>query len=331
MDILLTGSIAFDYLMTFPGHFREHILADQLESLSLSFLVDRMVRRPGGIAPNIAYTLAMLGGRPRLFATVGDDFEEYRLWLEQMGVDTSNVRVIPGEFTASFFVNTDLSNAQIASFYPGAMTHAAELSFRELNPRLPDLAVISPNDPVAMERYVAECVELAIPYFYDPSQQIVRLSGQALRRGVEGARALFVNDYEFSLIQKKTGMNRKDILAHLEFMVVTQGERGATIYLGSDEHSIPAVPPERMADPTGMGDAFRGGFLTGYQSGWPWEICGQLGALAATYCLEGEGPQGHSFTRSEFVERFRRHFDDRGLLSALLAESSAEHPAGPAR
>ena len=199
MDILLTGSVAFDYLMKFPGYFREHILADKLDSISLSFLVESMIRRRGGVASNIAYTLALLGGRPRVYASVGEDFKEYRAWLEDQGVDTSEMRVIPGEYTASFFVNTDKSNSQIASFYPGAMAFADRLSLHDLKGNLPDLIVISPNDPKAMIRYTKECRELDIPYLYDPSQQIPRLEDDQLRSGVEGAYALCVNDYEFGM------------------------------------------------------------------------------------------------------------------------------------
>ena len=180
MEIVLTGSIAFDYLMKFPGYFQDHILPDQLECLSLSFLVESMVRQPGGIAPNIAYTLSLLGERPRLFATAGEDFAEYKALLESKGVDTAGIKLIEGEFTASFFANTDLANSQIASFYPGAMAHAADTSLNELTGNKPELVLISPNDPRAMVRYVQECKQSGIPYIYDPSQQIPRLSGEEL-------------------------------------------------------------------------------------------------------------------------------------------------------
>jgi adenosine kinase len=277
MDIVLTGSVAFDYLMKFPGYFRDHILPERLESISLSFLVESMVVHRGGIAPNIAYTLALLGNHPRVMATVGQDFESYGAWLESKGVDTSLVKVIPGIFTASFFVNTDKSNAQIASFYPGAMGYASQLTFRGM-PNKPDLVVISPNDPAAMNAYVVECRELGIPYIYDPSQQIVRLNAADVRQGIEGARALFVNEYEFALIQKMTGLNEADICKTCRFLVVTCGENGANIYVGEEKTHIPIVPPRQIADPTGVGDAFRGGFLTGYAHGLDWETCGQMGA-----------------------------------------------------
>jgi adenosine kinase len=318
MYILLTGSIAFDYLMKFPGYFQDHILTDKLDCLSLSFLVESMVRQRGGIAPNIAYTMALLGERPRLFATAGEDFTDYGLWLQSMGIDISGVRIIPGEFTATFFANTDRANAQIASFYPGAMAYAGELSLRELDGRLPDFVLISPNDPRAMVRYVDECQELGIPYFYDPSQQIPRLEEGDLRRGVEGAHALFVNHYEFSMIQKQTGLTFEELIAQVQFAVVTHGEKGSKIYTRFQEYHVPAVKPERILDPTGVGDAFRAGFLTGLGRAYDLVTCGQLGALAAAYCLEQVGPQAHHFTPAEFVARFRRHFDDRGQLDELL-------------
>lgn len=263
MNIVLTGSVAYDYLMTFPGYFRDHFLPEKLDSISLSFLVDSMVRLRGGIAPNIAYTLAMLGERPRLFATVGEDFEDYRLWLEGKGVDTTWTRVIPGEYTASFFANTDRSNAQIASFYPGAMGHAANLSLLALDDDQPELVVISPNDPGAMNKYVSECQQVGYPYLYDPSQQIVRLESEEIEKGIKGALALFVNDYEYALIQKMTGMETEDILSYVKFLVVTRGEQGTDISSGDQRVHIPIVKPGSIQDPTGVGDAFRGGFLTG--------------------------------------------------------------------
>jgi adenosine kinase len=317
MDIVITGSVAFDYLMSFPGYFRDHILPDKLESISLSFLVDKMVRLRGGIAPNIAYTLALFGEHPRLLAAVGEDFSEYRYWLESKGINTIGAKVIPGVFTASFFVNTDRANSQIASFYPGAMAYASHLTIKELDGTRPDL-VISPNDPEAMKQYVVECKALGLAYLYDPSQQLVRLSVEDVQYGIEGALALFVNDYEFALIQKTTGMTPADILERVQFMVVTRGEQGATIYEDGRSVYIPVIPPERIVDPTGVGDAFRGGFLTAYGHGLDLEICGQVGALAATYCLEQAGPQGHSFTPAEFVARFREYFDDGGKLDVLI-------------
>ena len=320
MDILLSGSVAFDYLMTFPGNFKDHILHEHLDRISLSFLVDSMERLHGGIAPNIAYTMALLGQRPRLWATVGEDFVEYRALLEKAGVDTSGARVVPGVFTASFFVNTDQNNAQIASFYPGAMAYAGELSLEDLGDDQPDIVVISPNDPEAMKKNITECLQMDIPYIYDPSQQIVRLKAEDLDYGIRGAHALFGNDYEYALIKKMTGIEPQDVLENHQgaFTVVTEGEKGAKIYSNQGLVETPIVQPDHISDPTGVGDAFRGGFLTGYSLGFPMEINGRMGALAATYCLEKKGPQSHHFTQQEFINRYRDHFDDQGYFDLLL-------------
>ena len=320
MKIGLTGSIAFDYLMTFPGHFGDHFLADKLESISLSFLVDKMIKRRGGIGPNIGYTMAMLGGSPILFGTVGQDFGEYRSFLEQTGVDTSAVKVIEDDFTASFFATTDYDNCQIASFYPGAMSHAGEVKLSSWRGDPLEMVVISPTDPEAMIQYVEEAQALNLPYLYDPSQQTVRLTGEELRQGVEGAYALFVNEYEFSLIEKHTGMTLDEIKDCLEILVITKGESGSTVITKKEELDIPAVPPEEILDPTGIGDAYRGGFLTGYSFQLDLKLCAEMGALAAAYCLEVDGPQSHHFTPENFIKRFREHFDDQGTLDILLEE-----------
>ncbi len=317
MDILLTGSVAYDYLMTFPGLFKEQFLPERLEKISLSFLVDSMSRQRGGIAPNIAYTMALLGERPRVMATVGEDFEEYRAWLEKKGVDTLLMQVVPGVYTASFFATTDQANAQIASFYPGAMGYAARQKLEEVRPR-PDLVVVSPNDPEAMKNFAGESRSLGLHYLYDPSQQVLRLSGEELARDMEGAFFLFVNDYEFGLISKKTGLDLEHLLKHVSVLVITRGEEGSSVYAEGKEYDIPIVPPERIVDPTGVGDAFRGGFLAGYAHGWGWELCGQMGSLAASYCLEQKGTQNHSYTRKNYVERFRKYFDDHKKLDGLL-------------
>ena len=317
MDILLTGSVAYDYLMTFPGLFKEQILPERLERISLSFLVDSMSRQRGGVAPNIAYSMALLGERPRVMATVGEDFGEYRLFLEGAGVDTSLMEVVPGLFTASFFATTDQSNAQLASFYPGAMGVAARQSILTVRP-IPDLVIVSPNAPDAMEKFTAECRQTKIPCLYDPSQQILRLDGKELIRDMQGAHFLFVNDYEFGLIAKKTCWDLAQVLQHVKVVVVTRGKEGANLYTGSEQVFIPTVPEECIVDPTGVGDAFRGGFLAGYTHGFDWKLCGEIGSLAAVYCLEKKGPQNHVYTRVEFVKRFREHFDDGGKLNELL-------------
>jgi adenosine kinase len=317
MNIVVTGSIAYDYLMTFPGRFRESILPDQIANLSVSFLVDSMVRQRGGIATNIAYTLALLGEHPRVMATVGEDFSEYRTWLEAHGVDTSAIKTVPEDFTASFFVSTDQDNNQIAMFYTGAMARARTLSFHALAGAPVDLALISPNDPVAMVQYAEECKELNIPYLYDPSQQIIRLSGDELRAGIQGARMLMVNEYEFEMLRDKTGLTEREISDQVEALFVTQGALGSMVYTRGQTIRIPSVPPERVVYPTGVGDAYRAGVVKGVALNAPWDIAGQIGAVAAAYVLESQGTQNHHFTPAQFVTRFRQHFDDAGLLDGM--------------
>jgi adenosine kinase len=318
MNIVVTGSIAYDYIMSFPGRFQDHILPDQIDRISLSFLVDALRLQRGGTGPNIAYNMALLGGRPRLMATAGQDFADYRAWLEAHGVDTSSVVEIPNEATASYFVSTDEAGNHIASFYTGAMAHAHTLSFREHANGPVDLAVISPNDPGAMIAYVRECKALGIPYLYDPSWQIVRLSAEELLEGITGARLVVVNDYEFGLIVSKTGLSIDDALRRADGLIITKGREGSTILADGDEYEIESVPAQREADPTGAGDAYRGGLLCGLARGMSWQLTGRIASLAATYSLEEYGPQNHQYTRSEFVTRFREHFDDEGALDVLL-------------
>lgn len=316
--IVITGSIAFDYLMSFPGRFSEVIMPDQLQNISLSFLVDTMIKQRGGVAPNIAYTMALLGGHPTIMATAGQDFGDYRLWLEQQGIDTSSVVIIENEFTASFFVNTDLDQNQIASFYTGAMAYAHTLSFAQFAPEA-ELTVISPNDPQAMRAYVGECKELGIPYVYDPSQQTIRLSGEDLHEGLDGCFLLTVNNYEFHLIQERTGLSSSDIMSLAGGVLITSGEAGSQLTIGGTSWHIPVFPATRIVEPTGAGDAFRAGLIRGIELGLPWPIAGRMGALAATYVLENLGTQSHRFTVESFVHRFRQHCDDEGALDSLLA------------
>jgi adenosine kinase len=293
--------------MSFPGRFSEHILPEQIHQISLSFLVDSMRKQRGGCATNIAYTLALLGERPTVMATVGQDFGEYRAWLEQVGIDTSATVEVEDEFTSSFFVNTDLDNNQIASFYIGAMGKADTLSFHDLDGQV-SLAIISPNAPAAMIKYARECKELGIPYIYDPSQQIIRLSGEELLEGTRGARMLIVNEYEFGMIKNKTNLSEKELLSLPDTTIITQGEEGSTIYAEDRVLHIPGVPPEPLTEPTGAGDAYRGGVIKGMLRGYPWEVTGRIAALAATYVLEQHGTQNHHYTPGEFAERYRQAF-----------------------
>jgi adenosine kinase len=306
MKTIVTGSIAYDYLMSFPGKFTEHFLAEHMERVSLSFLVDSMDKRRGGCAPNIAYTLALLGEQPFLMATAGQDFEEYRQWLEAAKIDTTLVRVVPDKFTASFFCSTDEHNNQIASFYTGAMAHAAELSFRTV--RDCGLVIVAPNDPAAMVQYAEECRALGIRFIFDPGQQCARMSGSELKDGISGASVLICNDYEFELIRQKTELSESDVVAGAEALIITKGEKGSTILTKDGSLDVPAVAPSREADPTGVGDAYRGGLMRGLTLGLDWETCGRIGSVAATYALEHLGGLSHAYTLQEFRGRYAEHF-----------------------
>jgi adenosine kinase len=304
--LVVTGSIAFDYLMSFPGRFTEHLLPDHLSRVSLSFLVDTMDKRRGGCAPNIAYTLALLGERPVLMGAAGQDFDEYRRWLEAAGVDTSLVKEIAHKFTASFFCSTDTENNQIASFYTGAMAHAAELSFRTAG--AVDLAIISPNDPAAMTQYAEECRTTGVPFIFDPGQQCARMSGAELEDGLRGARMVICNDYEYQLLREKTGLDERGILARAEMLVVTRGEHGSVVKTPATSVEIAAVAPTEAVDPTGVGDAYRGGFMKGLAHHAPPDVCGKLGTVAATFALEHLGGQSHAYTWPEFRARYESQF-----------------------
>ena len=306
MKIVVTGSIAYDYLMSFPGKFTEHFLPEHLHRVSLSFLVDSMDKRRGGCAPTLAYTLALLGERPRLMATAGEDFGEYRAWLDAVGVDTSMAKQIDGKFCASFFCSTDVDNNQIASFYTGAMADAGQLSF--WTARDCGLAIISPNDPGAMVQYAEECRTLNIPFIFDPGQQCARMSGDELRDGVTGATLVIVNDYELELLRQKTGLDESDLLTVARALVVTRGEHGSSVLTREGRVDVAAVTPERIVDPTGVGDAFRGGLMKGMALRLPYETCARMGSVAATYALEHLGGQSHAYTWEEFKRRYEAHF-----------------------
>lgn len=318
MKIVITGSIAYDYIMRYPGEFKEMLLEEKLDHISVSFLVDELTKQRGGVAANIAYTLALLGETPLLVGTVGQDFSEYGASLASVGVDVSGVKTEEDLFTASFFVSTDNNNNQIASFYSGAMSRAQNLSIADADGKDADLVIISPNDPTAMENYVIECKQNGIPYLYDPSQQVARVNGEVLATGVDGAHILVVNEYEHAALCKKTGFTHDMLLSKVPNVIVTRGKHGADIYTENNVLHIPIAPADNIIDPTGVGDGFRSGLLKGIAQSWGWEIAGRAGALAATYVLEQPGPQTHSFTPVDFVARFREHFDDDGRLDTML-------------
>jgi adenosine kinase len=318
MDIIVTGSIAYDYLMRFPGRFTEHLILEQLHQVSLSFLVEDMTKHWGGIGANIAYTMAMLGLHPKLMGTAGRDFGDYRQWLESVGVDTSATKQLDDVFTASFFVNTDLENNQIASFYSGAMALARNYSIADVYDGTPDLVIISPNDPVAMLNLAEECRKRSIRFVYDPSQQVPRFNGDELRQGLQGAYTMIVNAYEAEMICNKTGFTIDDLRREIEILVITQGKNGSHIYANGERIEVPIVPVAEIKDPTGVGDAYRAGLVCGMANGWSLKLSGEIGALCAAYVLEQVGTQNHHFSIPEFVVRFRQHFDDQGQLDRLI-------------
>lgn len=318
MSIVVTGSVAFDYLMTFPGRFREHILPEHLDKLSVSFLVDSKQSFRGGCGPNIAYSLALLGNRPKLLAAAGRDFGEFRQWLEEQGVDTSAMGVFDDEFTATFTVLTDLDHNQIASFHTGAMARARDLSLHRLDGTRIDLVIISPNDPLAMRRYAEECRQLGVPFVYDPSQQLARMNGEELVESMAGARVLTVNEYELEMAKAKSGLDEAGMLELVSAVVVTRGPRGSRVIARDFQLDVPAAKATCVAEPTGVGDAYRAGLMTGLVRGYPWEVTCRLASLAAVYVVENQGTMSHGYTLPEFVARYRQNFGDTPELDDLL-------------
>ena len=238
--------------------------------------------------------------------TVGEDFAEYRAWLEGHGVDCRTVKVITGDHTASCFINTDLQDNQITAFYPGAMAHAASISITESGVTPDDLVVIAPNDPGAMNRYTSECIAAGIPYLYDPSMQLPRLERADLEKGCRGARILAGNDYEFGMMAEKLGISEADLRRLAPVTVMTRGEAGALITVGKEEFDIPPAKPKEVLDPTGAGDAFRAGFILGVKQGLPWPVVGRLAALSGVYAIEHKGPQQHAYTLERIHGAIRR-------------------------
>jgi adenosine kinase len=306
VPVAVSGSIASDHLMHFPGKFAEQLVAEQLHRVSLSFLVDDLVVRRGGIGANIAFAMAVLGCNPILIGAAGDDFDDYRSWLERHGVDCSGVRVSEVAKTARFVCTTDDDMCQIASFYAGAM---AEARLIELAPVAEaagglDLVLISPDDPAAMVRHAEECRQRGYTFAVDPSQQLARMDGEQIRSFITGANYLFSNDYEWELLQRKTGWTEADVLERVGMRITTLGEKGVDIIApGSPTIHVAAVPEKTKADPTGVGDAFRAGLLAGLTNGLPMERAAQLGSYIAVLVLETIGTQEWLFDRTEAITR----------------------------
>jgi adenosine kinase len=304
--IAVTGSIATDHLMAFDGRFADSLVVEQLHRVALSFLVHDLQIRRGGVAANIAFGLAALGERPLLVGAVGEDFAEYRSWLERHGVNCSGIHVSPVLHTARFICTTDREQAQIASFYAGAMSEARQIELAPLAAHEPiDLVLIGPNDPEAMLRHTEESRARAIPFAADPSQQLAWSDGPQIKALVEGAAYLFSNDYEAALISSKTGWSDADVLARVGVRVTTHGKDGAVVEQdGTPSVHVPVVPADAIADPTGVGDAFRAGFLAGLAWGLSHERCAQVGSLLATHVLETVGTQEYRIEPRAALRRF---------------------------
>jgi adenosine kinase len=320
MSIVVTGSLAYDYIMNFPGYFKDHILPDKAHILSVSFLVDSMNKMRGGVAGNIAYNLSLLGERPMIAGTVGTDFEEYRLWLESNNVDTSGIIPIDNEFTSSCFITTDHSDNQIVAFYAGAMTHSSKLSLKSLGLGANDLVLISPSDSDGMHQLALECQQLGIPYVFDPGKQTPRLEAEQIRAGLKGASYLVGNDYEFGMMAKKLETSEEELIASAPITVVTKGESGSSIYDNkqSTKIDIPVAKVKEILDPTGSGDAYLAGLVFGFVRELPLEVTGRIAALAATYNIEHRGCQEHRYTRADFAARYAETFGPSDPIQSLF-------------
>ncbi len=321
--ITVTGSLAFDYIMDFPGKFSDHIMPDKIHTINLSFLVNKLSKQKGGTAGNISYNLALLGCLVSIVGAVGEDFFEYEKFLKDAGVDTSKIKIIAGESSSSAYIMTDLSDNQITAFYPGAMTENSTLSIPTSN-----LVVISPNDPKAMVNFAKQCQDQNIPYMLDPGMQLPALDVNDLKNMVSGATILIGNDYEVELLSKKLKVKSEKLLEDVKVLITTLGEKGSIIQTaglpGSPSRSqgppgrwqIGAAKPREVLDPTGAGDAYRAGFLAGYIKKLDLKTCGQMGAVAACYAIEKYGTTSHTFTLEEFKERYKENFGESLSLSS---------------
>ncbi|MBI4079415.1 MAG: carbohydrate kinase family protein [Candidatus Levybacteria bacterium] len=306
--VVVTGSLAFDYIMDFPQSFEENILPEKLHTLSVSFLAHNFSKNFGGTAGNITYNLGLLNQKPLLLASAGaNDFKPYEQHLEGVSVNTSYIRKVEKEFSANMFMITDKNNCQIAGFYPGAMEKDDTLSIKNMKA---DFVVVAPTTPSAMGKFVKEAKAANIPYLYDPAQQIPRLSKEQLINGIDGASILIGNDYELAMLTKKTGFSKNDIKRKSKIVITTLGSKGSLIEEKGKQYSIGTVNPKKIVDPTGAGDAYIAGFLSGFLQNSDLKTAGQIAATAATYAIEHYGTQNHRFSLDDFKERYRQAFGE---------------------
>lgn len=307
--VLCTGSIAYDYILTFKGRFKDHILLDKTHILNLSFLVDDLQKRRGGVAGNYAYNLSLLGYPAAVLATAGTDAAEYRDWLISRGVDCRGLRLLEGEISATGFTTTDMDDNQLTGYYGGAMWRAGSLGLDDA-PAGVDGVIVGPNAPDAMRRLVTECRERAVPFVFDPAHQLPHMNGSEVLDGVGGAWIVIGNDYELELVQQRTGCGMKGLCEKAEMVVTTLGRKGSRIDMSGGSVEIPSAPPIREADPTGAGDAYRAGLVAGLLRGLQLEQAGRVASLAATYAVEQVGTIEHGYTRDEFRNRYVEAFGE---------------------
>jgi len=305
--VLISGSVAFDTIMVFEGHFKDHILPDRVHMLNVSFLTPRLKRESGGCAANIAYNLSLLGGEPAILAAVGEDGAAYVRQLQQHGIDVSEVKVLKDHYTPQAFITTDLSDNQITAFHPGAMGEAHQADATRLTPAA--WGIVSPNGKQAMLDHARQYNEMKIPSIFDPGQGLPMFSGDELKALVESATALTVNDYEFGLICEKTGWSEAELARAAGTMIVTRGPEGSHLYRkGADREIIEAARVEAPIDPTGCGDAYRAGLLYGLAEGWEWSQSARLGSVMGAVKIESQGPQNHKPDRGIIAERFKQAY-----------------------
>lgn len=312
MRIIVTGSLAYDYIMNFPGKFSDHILPDKVHMLSVSFLVDSMKKMRGGTAGNIAYTIGLLGGKSAVVSAAGQDFAEYGDFMQGKGIDTRGIKRVENEFTASCFINTDQSNNQIVAFYPGAVVHAREVTLASLGLEKGDWVIISPTDPESMSRHTAECKKAGVNYIFDPGKQVPRLDKAQILSGLDGCAAFVGNDYEFGMMARATGLTEQQLFDMAPITVMTRGEEGSRILVkGKATIEIPIAKPGTVVDPTGAGDAYLGALALGLAKGLSHEMTGRIAALAATYAIESKGCQEHFYSIDDFARRFQDTFNQK--------------------
>ncbi|MGE4293126.1 MAG: carbohydrate kinase family protein [Desulfovibrio sp.] len=307
MQLYISGSLAIDRIMTFPGRFQDHILPDKIHILNVCFLVDGLEERFGGTAGNIAYNLALLGENPLILACVGKDFDHYRSWLEEHGLSMEGVRVVDNDFTASAYITTDKSDNQITGFNPAAMRNPCGYDLSKADPAM-SMAIVSPGNVEDMVELPRKFRAMGMPYTFDPGQQITALSGPQLLEALTGAAILASNDYELELIMKATGLDKAQLLERVGAIVTTLGENGSSVLRKGDAVQIPICPAVSVLDPTGAGDAYRAGMLRGLALGLDLAEACRIGAVCAAYCVERKGTQEHSFTPEEFKARYEATF-----------------------